>query len=134
MTDLSKQIVLTPRQLSEWRNAHPSLVEVIEDILTFWPWPKQFVVTCIARTVAEDGALGGSGVHASGPSWRALDFRISHLGVDYQEQADRMAEAINSKWIYDLARPELSVLVTARHGTGPHGHVQVHPSTRRRNV
>lgn len=127
------RIVLDPRMIVEWRDCHPTLVAAFEDVLRYWPNPSvDVVVTCIARTHAEDAALGASGIHASGPPWRALDFRITSLGPDYQNLADDLAEKINTLWVYDLGRPSMRVLFTAPHGNGPHGHLQVHPSTRRR--
>jgi len=120
---------LNPRHLDEWRDAHPTLVRIVREILGLWYWPMPFIVTSIARTHAEDLALGASGIHSSGPPWRALDFRISHLGPHHQEQADAIAKTINLRWAYDPARPSKLVLFTAPHGTGPHGHVQVHAAT-----
>jgi hypothetical protein len=124
---------MTPRQALELREAHPLLVSVLEDVWRYWPSPAiDFVVTSIGRTPAEDAELGASGIHAAGPPWRALDFRVVGFGANYGLIADELANSINTLWAYDLARPTMTVLFVAPHGNGPHGHLQVHPSTRHR--
>jgi hypothetical protein len=120
------------RQLEEYQDLHPTLKDIVVDTLHLWPKKCPFLVTCIGRTLEEDGALGASGIHAAGPPWRALDFRILVFGDQHQEVADDLAEEVNARWVYDPERPHLKVLLTAPHGTGPHGHLQVHEETQLR--
>lgn len=124
-------VILTPRQLKETWQLHPKLWLVFLDIMLDWDSTAPLVITRIGATREEDEALGGSGIHAAGPPWRALDFGIRALGSDFQARADALSDKIAAKWIYDPARPHLRVLVTKPHGTGPHGHVQVGGSTTR---
>lgn len=62
--------------------------------------------------------------------WRAADFSI--FGIT--ESAVKVLTArMNHRWIYDAAAPDRKVVAfSERHGTGPHMHLQVHPTTYRR--
>ena len=117
----------TWRQLQEFRDLHPTLEDVLQDLLHFWPTEIPFVITDIGRTHEEDDALNASGIHSAGPPWRALDFRTRTVADDL---ITSIAEDINDRWIYDPSRPGKKVLFHLPHGTGPHGHLQVHPETR----
>lgn len=89
-----------------------------------WAW--NFTITSIFRTRAEDAALNASGIHVD---WRAVDVRTRGLS---QEAVRDVTVYINNRWVYDPTRPNLKVCFSEPHGTGPHGHFQVHPRTRRR--
>ena len=68
-----------------------------------------------------------SGIHTQTPL-RALDLR-SRIYTDPQKYADD----INDYWVYDPKRPHLNVCFYHNTGRGFHYHIQVHPSTTRRN-
>src|SRR5215203_3493208 len=89
-----------------------------------WNW--EFVITSIFRTPAEDAALHASGIHVD---WRAVDVRTRGQSG---EVVDDVTKHINRRWVYDPTRPHLKVCFAEPHGTGPHGHYQVHHRTRRR--
>ena len=89
-----------------------------------WGW--NFTVTSIYRTPREDAALRASGIHVD---WRAVDVRTRGQS---REAVDDVTRYINNRWVYDSTRPHLKVCFAEPHGTGPHGHYQVHPRTRRR--
>jgi hypothetical protein len=120
---------LSWRQLREFNDLHPTLEDILKDVLFFWPKRVPFVVIDIGRTREEDQALDASGIHAAGPPWRALDFRTTVFGSHHQALADGLADEINTRWCYDPARPTKCVLYVEPHGTGPHGHLQIHPDT-----
>lgn len=121
------------RVAEELRSLHPILEEVFLDALRFAErlgWKP--VVTCVFRTLAEDRAMKGSGVHCQKPH-RALDLRT--VDVDPRKVSDLEAY-LDSRWIYDPTRPKLPLCYGSepdeRHGSGPHMHLQVHANTRRR--
>lgn len=118
------------RVRAEWENGplHPLLRVVFGEMADYtvlrWQWMP--FVTCIYRTKAEDDELEGTGVHSA---WRALDVRTKDVDRDAVEDA---VEHLNAEWVYDPRRLRLSVAYAKPHGSGPHLHLQVHPSTRRR--
>ncbi len=71
--------------------------------------------------------LHANDLHGTDPV-RALDLRewCYHLGVAKEIEAD-----INSKWQYDLSRPEKKCawIHKNRKTNGIHFHIQVHPNT-----
>lgn len=85
-----------------------------------------FTLTSIYRTPAEDAALSASGIHVY---WRAVDVRIKGRP---QSEVNGVADYINGRYVYDPARPAMKVCFKEPHGTGPHGHFQVHPNTKRK--
>lgn len=102
------------------------VMDAAEWALTRLGW--LFHVTSLIRTAAEDRELGGSGVHVEG---RGCDVRTKGQPPRH---VDALVKYVNNRWVYDPDRPALLVLVTKPHGTGPHGHFQVHPHTRRRRL
>jgi hypothetical protein len=82
--------------------------------------------TSLLRSEEEDKALRGSGVHVDG---RGFDIRTRGIP---KKTVEALAKYVNTRWEYDSSRPRLLVLFVKTHGTGPHGHFQVHPKTRRR--
>ena len=115
------------------------LPEILTLCLSIWP-SEEMRVTCIGRSWSEDAKLKGSGVHAAGPPWRAIDLRIfnamgraqQNIGRsldEAQERAEEIAQRVNCNWQYDPERPGLKVAIASPHGTGPHIHLQVHPAT-----
>lgn len=69
--------------------------------------------------------IGDVGPHGTLPL-RALDERCRDKAV-----GDRIAEYLNSRWIYDPGRPQMKVCMCHDAGKGIHLHYQVHPQTRR---
>lgn len=114
----------------EWNNERLSskVREIVTEASEYaeerWGW--NFTITSIYRTPAEDAALHASGIHVD---WRAVDVRTRG---QRQEVIDDVTRHINRKWVYDPSRPHLKVCFAEPHGTGPHGHYQVHPRTKRR--
>ena len=128
------RIHLTPKQLRHWRELHPTLYAVMEDVLLFWP-VESLYITSIGRTIQQDRDLGASGIHSAGPPWRAIDIGIRNLGAhDYQEIADSLARKVNARWQYDPTRLHLNVIVSKKHGTGAHIHGQVGALTERKGI
>lgn len=87
-------------------------------------------VTSIWRSVEEDQALGGTGVHVR---WGALD--IATPGLEWSDKRfAAIATHANLLWEYDKTRPELDVALFRPHASAvaPHMHLQSHKSTRRR--
>lgn len=120
------------RLLREFNDIDSKLYEVFITLAErFWPDSRQAVrVTCIFRSAAEEAAAGGkSGIHALSSPYRAIDIGAKEFT---QAEIDAAAAAVNAVWVYDPARPDKLVCFAAPHGTGPHFHLQVHPSTRRK--
>lgn len=121
---------VSARQEREWND--PKLARRVKEIVTEaanyaeekWGW--NFTITSIHRTPAEDAALRASGIHVD---WRAVDVRTRG---QRQEVIDDVTRHINSKWAYDPSRPHMKVCFAEPHGSGPHGHYQVHPRTKRK--
>lgn len=120
---------LTEKTLREWYRVDARLLDIVSLALQVWPWDV-CRVTSIARLPSEDRALGGSGIHAAGPPWRAVD--LAGPRGEPWDPYERAAAEINTKWVYDPARPHLQVAVGRRHGSGPHLHLQVCAATARR--
>ena len=125
------------RVAKELRSLHPILEEVFLDALRFAErfaerlgWKP--VVTCVFRTLAEDRAMKGSGVHCQKPH-RALDLRT--VDVDPRQASDLEAY-LESRWIYDPTRPKLPLCYGSepdeKHGNEKHLHIQIHPFTTKR--
>ena len=87
-------------------------------------WSPAFV-TCIFRTPLEDKALGGTGIHSS---WRAVDIRTAAGGIS-DATVDDVVQWANSHYCYNPKVPRIPVAYAKPHGSGPHLHIQVHPST-----
>ena len=131
----ARQVVFTPSQLLEFVSLDENLKSIFMETVECWPESEDLVVTCIHRSYAEDDAIGGSGIHAVGPPYRAIDVRIGNLDADptqAQVKAEEVASTLNNRWAYDPGRLNLMVAVAKPHGTGPHLHLQVHPNTARR--
>lgn len=121
---------VSARQEREWNDSKlaPRVKEIVIQAAEYaeekWGW--NFTITSIYRTPAEDAALRASGIHVG---WRAVDVRTRG---QRQEVIDDVTRFINSKWAYDPSRPHMKVCFAEPHGTGPHGHYQVHPRTKRK--
>jgi hypothetical protein len=121
---------VSERQEREWNDSRLSgrvkeiVTEASEYALERWGW--NFTITSIYRTPAEDAALNASGIHVD---WRAVDVRTREQS---QAAIDDVTRYINGKWSYDPTRPNMKVCFSEPHGTGPHGHYQVHPRTKRK--
>ena len=126
------RINLSQRQLREFADLDENLFGVFIDLIGAWP-DKELYIMSIYRTPEEDKKLGASGVHATTPH-RAMDIKITNLGVEFQKKANDVSEVLNSIWSYDLKRPTMGVAYSKLHGTGPHMHLQVHPRTERQLV
>jgi hypothetical protein len=124
------RVSFTPRQLSEFTDLTHTLQMILLDVAAVWPGgPME--VTSIYRTAEEEMAANGkTGIHCAGPPYRAIDFRITGIG---QVATDEVSAKINAKWQYDPARPQMVVAYSAPHGSGPHLHLQCHPSTTTRS-
>jgi hypothetical protein len=94
-------------------------------------WEGDIVITSFNRTWKRDKELGGSGIHASGPPWRAIDFDGPAMT---QEKLEALADKVNDIWSYDRSRPTLKCVVATPHGTGKHAHIQVCSSTERKFI
>lgn len=125
-------ITMHTKQLGEFPDLHPMLKRVFWALVNLWP-DDTMTITSIGRSWKQDRELGGSGVHAAGPPWRAMDLSIKTL-TGGQAKADWLGERINEIFQYDPLRPHLKVAVTKPHGTGPHIHLQVHNSTVRKDA
>jgi hypothetical protein len=136
-----KEIVLSEKQLVEWPDLAPLLLQVIWLLLREWPGTV-FRVNSIHRSREHDRRIKGQtkeeyvpGIHTVGPPYRALDGSIWTLGlpiVPAMAEVAKVARKINEQWIYDPKRPKMVVCYVLPHGEGPHIHLQVHPNTRRR--
>lgn len=129
---MSSIVFPTIRLFREFNDIDARLHEIALSLVErYWPDPtKPARVTCIFRTQAEEIAAGGkTGIHTLSPPYRAIDFGAREFT---QAQIDAAAEKLNADWIYDPARPGKLVCFAAPHGDGPHFHLQVHPSTRKR--
>lgn len=130
------RVMLTKRQAREFYHLAPALLDIVSELIDSWP-TQALIVTSIYRTPQEEELIRArtgykpSGVHAAGPPFRAIDFSVR--GVEPESEVERVAAHINSIWIYDPSRPRMDCVVTKLHGTGPHVHVQVHPSTAKRS-
>lgn len=126
------RVAFEQRELAQWVRASPMLrhaVFCIQETVERQFGTPVLRCTSLGRTAREDKDLGGSGVHVDFTScggWRAIDFSMRW------DRVLRVAAVVNRKLIYDPLRPHLQVVVTRRHGTGPHLHAQVHPRTEMR--
>lgn len=126
-------LIVNGRQARELLRLNRKLQRILGEILDIWP-VDDCVITCIWRSEEENEAAGAvSKIHVVGPPYRAIDLRITNLGVDYQVPAEEIADTINAIWTYDPTRLTKQVLYAKPHGTGPHIHCQVHPKTVRIN-
>lgn len=120
---------VSKRVEDEWSDARLSskLKQVVMEAADYaqanWQWT--FTITSIFRSPQEDAALNASGIHVA---WRAVDVRTKGQPKDAVDDVTRF---INSRWVYDPSRPMLKVCFAEPHGTGPHGHYQVHGKTKR---
>jgi hypothetical protein len=122
-------INFTPRGLREFLLCDVKLQGILIWLATQWP-PAELLIGDIHRDAAEEAAAGGvSGIHMTGPPYRAIDVRVTNLPGDPQVAADAIGALVNRKYVYDHARPDKLVAFTQRHGTGPHVHLQVHQAT-----
>ena len=131
----STRLILNARRVREWVRAHPTLREIIADVVDNWP-AEYCQLNDIHRSFAENEKAGAkTQIHVQGPPWRAADFGARDLGRTAGQAWDAVAaiaDKINAIWIYDPARPAMQVAVSSQHGTGPHLHVQVCATTQRR--
>lgn len=92
---------------------------------------KRLLITCILRSPKHANDL-----HAPNLK-RALDFNVDEYGKLPSEpdpdEAEDLANYINSRWIYDSERPDYSILVYGHRDEKNlhwnHGHMQIHPRT-----
>ena len=122
-------VIMPVKQLNEFLEMEWMLLRVFWTLVNLWP-DESLSVTSIGRSWTQDKKLGGSGVHAAGPPWRAMDISIRTLKGG-QAGAEGLADLINDMWVYDPRRPTKPVCYAKPHGDGPHIHLQVHPRTRR---
>lgn len=105
----------------EGNSLAPPLLDILRWLAGwFWGAGKPFVVTSLFRPE------GGSGIHSTIPL-RAFDCRCTDLSEPVRVG---LCTAVNRMWVYDPARPALSVMLCHDAGWGVHFHVQVHPNTR----
>lgn len=126
-------LVLTLRQMAEYRKLMDPLPEILDDIVLEWPG-RRLYLTDIHRT-EDENPLGAGMIHVVGPPYRAVDVGTTSVGDTPGSRwrvVEHVGEKINERWIYDPQRPDKKVVVVQRHGTAPHLHAQVHPRTRRR--
>lgn len=114
--------------LVEWDLVHLDLKRVVYTLLSVWPEDIPLRFSSLNRTKEQDRALNASGIHSSGPPWRAID--IGGKDLD-QTHLNAMADFVNTVWKYDRNRPQLKCAVSKLHGTGKHIHLQVHKRTER---
>ena len=90
------------------------------------------VLTCVLRTAAENDVLyGGHGDHVTGVHVVGRGVDIRTFDVD-QAVVRTVAAYVNSEWIYDPERPVMRCAIIEGEGpgsSGPHMHLQSHPST-----
>ncbi len=82
-----------------------------------------FRVTSIYRSLDEDKALGGTGIHHQ---WRAVDIRTKDRP---QSDVDHIVAYLNGRYVYDPARLSKPIAYGREHGSGPHLHLQSHPNS-----
>jgi len=96
-----------------------------------------FVDKTLKRVILDKESAFGEGVITSlyrindpGPHGtlplRAMDERCKDSII-----GNRVAEYLNSRWVYDFNRPDMKVCIFHDVGKGVHLHYQVHPNTRR---
>jgi hypothetical protein len=115
--------------VDELRHLAPRMAEVLDDAVTFAArlgWT--ITITSVYRTPREDELLGGSRIHCQAPH-RAVDIRTRDVDDRLVADLDRH---LDDGWVYCPDRPKLTVSYGAKHGSGPHLHLQVSPTTRRR--
>lgn len=136
---VNETIVIVGRdQLRDLVRLAPMLYEVIEEARRVWPQAKM-TLGSMHRTLAEEKVIEHrtgkptSKIHTALPV-RACDLPMRYRGtVDARwESCGRVARGLNRAFVYDPVRPTIGVAFAAKHGTGPHVHLQVHPATIRR--
>jgi hypothetical protein len=128
-------LVLDRRRAREYAKMDPRLHEITDDALAVWPVSRCHV-SSIWRSHSEEVTAGGkSGIHETKDPHRAEDLSGRNINGNVSDRwraCGRVATQVNRKWQYDPRRPHLKVAVAAKHGTGPHVHLQVHPRSKRR--
>ena len=122
----------TIRIFREFNDLDHRLYEIFMTLVErYWPdATKSARVVCIWRSEAENTVDGAhTAIHCQPAPYRAADVGAREFTA---EQVAATSSAVNKLWIYDPARPDLLVCFSQPHGTGPHFHLQVHPSTRKR--
>jgi hypothetical protein len=120
-------IHFTERNLREFANIHPMLHDLFWWTVANWePHWGPIRVGDIFRTDQENDDVGAkTKMHCQTPH-RAID--IGGAGIP-QAQLDAFTAKAAEVFIYDPSRPKMRSVYTAKHGTGPHFHLQVHPHT-----
>jgi hypothetical protein len=133
-----KNITLTPKQLTEFKDLDPALAAIFWQLVNLWS-SESMTITSIFRTPEQDRKIKGKkrgdyirGVHTVGPPYRAMDISVYSLGPNWPKEVQRLADLLNEMWYYDPMRPQKVVCYVTPHGTGPHIHLQVHPNTARK--
>jgi hypothetical protein len=120
-----------PRHLREWNRCETLLQSILLWVAeTEWPCTHgspPLEISSIYRTEDENRRAGAkTAIHCQTPH-RALDVAGTSLP---QIELDTISDAVNARWTYDPSRPWLPVAYSAKHGTGPHIHLQVSSATR----
>lgn len=100
-------------------------------LYTWKTYNKRLLITCVQRPPRNANDL-----HAPNLK-RAIDFNVDEYGMLHSEpnpdEAEDLANYINSRWIYDPERPDFCVLVYGwrdeNNAHWNHGHIQVYPRT-----
>jgi len=126
------RVTMTPAIVLELTRIWPVLSEVLHDALDAYPFDELFIPNhSIYRPFQAELQKSRSGYHGmddlDNDGHRCID-----IPTPTWEIAEDMAAVINPKWIYDPDRRLKLVAYAAKHGTGPHCHLQVHPNTVRR--
>lgn len=101
-----------PNMQRDFAKIDPSLRAVIAymESYAYGHWYDDLVVTSIYRD--QEGSTH--------KYWRAVDIAILEHG-----ESEQLRTSVNTRFPYDLARPEYQTIPKLRHGTAPHFHIQV---------
>lgn len=115
---------LRDRLIWEWRS--PYISPLLREIFLFWArlrYDKKLQttrVTAIGRTRDERRGLKASWVHGD---WRGIDGRILLLDGEPADWETEIRERVLER--YPTGLPEMPRIGRFKHGTAPHGHIQV---------
>ncbi|MDQ6985522.1 MAG: hypothetical protein Q9M76_04465 [Candidatus Dojkabacteria bacterium] len=132
------RLIVDPRHIREIARAQRELLEIVADLVDEVPsivghlwttriWSSPNEEARIMRDIKEKTGKDykTSGIHTVDNPIRAWDIAPAPTVDD--TMGKEIADAVNSRWIYDYGRPNMKCVL---YHMG-HWHVQVHPRTRR---
>ena len=110
----------TEALIYDWPRLVPKLREVLLEAHGLMPSSESLIITSGIRDGKDDNPLS---VHYHGRGADARSWSVT------KNEAEKVRDAINDRWVYDPDRPDMVVCMIHDAGSGEHFHFQVHPNT-----